>query len=62
MPRGTRGMLDGNAIAQPLPLTAPGLPAHTPPESVLAALAMSLTVGLLSGVLPARRSASLVPI
>jgi putative ABC transport system permease protein len=34
----------------------------TPPEYVAAALGVSLAVGLLSGVLPARRAARLDPI
>jgi putative ABC transport system permease protein len=40
----------------------PGLPIETPLVFVGAALATSLGVGLLSGVLPARRAASLDPI
>jgi putative ABC transport system permease protein len=40
----------------------PGLPLHTPPEYVAAALGVSVVVGLLSGVLPAARASSLDPI
>lgn len=40
----------------------PGLPMATPPGAVLAALAMSLFVGVASGVLPARQAALLDPI
>jgi putative ABC transport system permease protein len=40
----------------------PGLPLHTPPEYVAAALGVSAVTGLLAGVLPARRAAALDPI
>ena len=40
----------------------PGLPMSTPIEAVFAALAMSLLVGIVSGVAPARRAADLDPI
>jgi putative ABC transport system permease protein len=49
-------------IAWLLPLAVPGLPVHTRPSFVLAALVVSLGVGLLSGVLPARRAAALDPV
>jgi putative ABC transport system permease protein len=34
----------------------------TPPEYIVAALALSFAVGILSGILPARRAAGLDPI
>ncbi|HPC82599.1 MAG TPA: ABC transporter permease [Thermoanaerobaculaceae bacterium] len=40
----------------------PGLPLATPPEAVAAALVMSLLVGAVSGVLPARQAARLDPV
>jgi ABC-type antimicrobial peptide transport system permease subunit len=40
----------------------PGLPIHTPLPFVFAALAVSVVVGLASGVLPARRAAALDPV
>jgi len=40
----------------------PGLPVHTPTEFVVAAIGVSLLTGLASGVLPARRAASLDPV
>ncbi len=49
-------------IARLLRLFLPRLPVRTPPEYVVAALVVSFLVGLLSGVLPARRAAGLDPI
>ncbi|MEE8278869.1 MAG: ABC transporter permease, partial [Thermoanaerobaculia bacterium] len=40
----------------------PGLPVHTPVRFLLAAVGISLAVGLASGVLPARKAAALDPI
>ncbi len=51
-----------SGIAALLRTAVPGLPLSTPPEAVLAALAMSLVVGVASGVMPARRAATLDPI
>jgi putative ABC transport system permease protein len=59
---GAVGVAAGLGIAWALTLWVPGLPVATPPEYVAAALGVSLAVGLLSGVLPARRAASLDPI
>ncbi len=52
----------GLGIGGLLRLASPGLPLHTAPAFVVAALAVSLLVGLLSGVLPARRAALLDPL
>ena len=41
---------------------APGIPLKTPAGAVVAALLMSVVVGVLSGVAPARRAAGLDPI
>ena len=59
---GALGVAAGLGIIAALRLIVPGLPISTPPEYVLAALALSFTVGMLSGLLPARRAASLDPI
>ncbi|MCP5515882.1 MAG: ABC transporter permease [Verrucomicrobiales bacterium] len=59
---GALGLGTGMGIAHVLRLYVPGLPVHTPAEFVLLALAVSLGVGLLSGLLPARRAAALDPV
>ena len=59
---GALGILSGVGIAWSIKLFLPGLPVHTPVGYVVAALAVSLAVGLLSGVLPARRAAALDPV
>ena len=57
-----RGLARGRCIGAALRWLVPGLPIETPLGFVLAALGTSLGVGLLSGVLPARRAARLDPI
>jgi putative ABC transport system permease protein len=59
---GAIGVAAGIGLGQALRLAFPGLPVSTLPEYVLAALALSFTVGLLSGALPARRAARLDPV
>lgn len=59
---GALGVLAGMGIAALLRLAIPGLPVHTPLVFVVLAVATSTITGLLSGVLPARRAASLDPI
>jgi putative ABC transport system permease protein len=59
---GATGILSGLGIARLLKIALPRLPVQTPPEYIAAALALSFTVGLLSGALPARRAARLDPI
>jgi putative ABC transport system permease protein len=59
---GALGAATGMGIAWMLPAAVPGLPVHTRTSFVIAALAVSLGVGLLSGVLPARRAAALDPV
>ncbi len=59
---GAFGVLAGMGIAALLRLAIPGLPVHTPLIFVVLAVTTSTVTGLLSGVLPARRAASLDPI
>jgi putative ABC transport system permease protein len=59
---GVLGLLTGIGLAQTLHLLIPGFPVSTPIEYVILALGISLAVGLLSGILPARRAAALDPV
>jgi len=59
---GIVGVAAGLAIGELVTLVFPGLPFRTPVSFVVAALGVSLTVGLVSGVLPARRAARLDPV
>ena len=59
---GIVGVCSGLGIAKLVVALVPGLPLHTPFRFVVLALVVSLSVGLLSGVLPARRAARLDPL
>jgi putative ABC transport system permease protein len=59
---GISGLALGLGSGAALRWIVPGLPVETPLVFVAAALGTSLAVGLLSGVLPARRAARLDPI
>ena len=59
---GVLGVVAGLGLAALLRAAVPGLPVETPAIFVLLAVAVSLTTGLLSGLLPARRAAALDPI
>jgi putative ABC transport system permease protein len=59
---GASGVAAGLGLCAVLRVAFPGLPVHTPPGFVLAALLVSLATGLLSGALPARRAAALDPV
>ena len=59
---GAAGLALGFGAGAALRWLVPGLPVETPLGFVVAALATSLGVGLLSGVLPARHAAGLDPI
>jgi putative ABC transport system permease protein len=59
---GAAGIAIAFGLSAGLRWFVPGLPVETPLGFVLAALGVSLGVGVLSGVLPARRAAQLDPI
>ncbi|MBU0742183.1 ABC transporter permease [bacterium] len=59
---GILGLLAGFGASRLLHAAVPGLPVHTPPLYVALALAVSVLVGLVSGLLPARRAARLDPV
>jgi putative ABC transport system permease protein len=59
---GLSGLLAGMGLAQLLQLAIPDLPVHTPMHFVLIAEAVAISIGLLAGVLPARRAARLNPV
>jgi putative ABC transport system permease protein len=59
---GAAGVAIGLGLGAVLRWFVPGLPVETPLSFVLVALGVSLAVGLVSGVMPARRAAQLDPI
>ena len=59
---GAIGVAVGAGFAQLLSLLVPGLPVQTPATFVAAAVAGSMLIGLIAGVLPARRAARLDPV
>jgi putative ABC transport system permease protein len=59
---GATGIAIGLGACRVLAMLLPGLPVHTPPLFVIAAVVVSLGTGLASGVLPARRAARLDPV
>jgi putative ABC transport system permease protein len=59
---GAAGVAIGMGLGAAIRWFVPGLPIETPLSFVLLALAVSVGVGLVSGVLPARRAAELDPI
>lgn len=59
---GALGIAVGLGLGGLLRIVLPGLPLHTAPVFVAAALVVSLVVGLASGVLPARRASALDPL
>jgi putative ABC transport system permease protein len=59
---GLAGVVIGLGVGGALRLVVPGLPVETPLRFVLAGLGVSVLTGLVSGVAPARRAASLDPI
>ena len=59
---GLSGLVLGIGLAQLLHIALPALPVHTPVIYVLLAEVIAVVIGLLAGVLPARRAASLDPV
>ena len=59
---GLVGLALGIGLAQLIHLLVPALPVHTPVAFVLVAEAIAMAIGLLAGVLPARRAARLDPV
>lgn len=59
---GLTGLIIGVGGAQLLHLAVPALPVHTPLLYVLLAEAVAIIIGLLAGVLPARRAANMTPV
>ena len=59
---GGLGLAGGFGLGGVIRLVIPGIPLKTPLGAVVAALLMSLVVGVISGVAPARRAAGLDPI
>jgi putative ABC transport system permease protein len=59
---GLSGLVLGIGLAQLLHMAMPALPVHTPILYVLLAEAIAVVIGLLAGVLPARRAARLDPV
>jgi putative ABC transport system permease protein len=56
---GVMGLLLGFGLAQLIHLLVPALPVHTPITFVVLAEGIAIAIGLLAGVLPARRAARL---
>ena len=59
---GLMGLALGIGLAQIIQLAVPALPVHTPISFVLMAEGLAIAIGLLAGVLPARRAALLDPV
>lgn len=59
---GVIGLVLGIGLAQLIHLAVPALPVHTPMTFVLLAEVIAVVIGLLAGVLPARRAARLDPV
>ncbi len=59
---GLVGLVVGVGGARLIRLAAPGIPVHTPWNYMLFAVLVAVVIGLIAGVLPARRAASLLPL
>ena len=56
---GLMGLALGTGLAQLIQVAVPALPVHTPLSFVLLAEGIAIAIGLMAGVLPARRAAGL---
>lgn len=59
---GASGLIIGISVAQLLHIVLPALPVHTPWSFIFMAEGLAITIGLIAGVLPARRAAQLDPV
>ncbi|MCW8923490.1 MAG: ABC transporter permease [Gammaproteobacteria bacterium] len=59
---GVLGLVLALSIAELIHLAAPAIPVHTPWHFVIMAEGLAVAVGLLAGVLPARRAANMNPV
>ena len=59
---GLAGLALGFGIAALLRVAMPALPVHTPLSFVIVAELIAIAIGLVAGVLPARRAAALMPV
>jgi putative ABC transport system permease protein len=59
---GLLGLVLGIGLAQLIHVALPALPVHTPLVFVVLGEAVAITIGLLAGVLPARRAARMDPV
>ena len=59
---GLFGLILGAGGAQLLGLAVPALPVHTPWQYVILAEALAISIGLIAGILPARRAARMDPV
>jgi putative ABC transport system permease protein len=59
---GAAGLALGLGLAGAIGLLVPALPVHTPLAFVLLAEGLAVVIGLVAGVLPARRAARLDPV
>lgn len=59
---GLGGLLIGSAIASLIPVLLTSMPVSTPWNFVFGALALSVLIGLVAGVIPAMRAANLNPV
>ena len=59
---GSAGIALGLGIAQGIRIMVPGMPVYTPARYIVAALLVCGAAGVLSGLIPARRAASLDPV
>jgi len=59
---GLMGLVLGMELAQMIHLFVPALPVHTPLSFVVLAEVLAMAIGLIAGVMPARRASQLDPV